>query len=59
MRSGSLISGVSSALTLWSYIPLYALPALIGGCLLKMPIEVRDRHRCPRRRDELMNERVF
>ena len=59
MHNGSIISGASFALAPWSYIPLYALPALIGGCLLKVPIEVCDRHRCPRRRGELMNERVF
>jgi len=39
--TASLIIEASLALAFWSYIPLYALPLAIGGCLLKVPIEER------------------
>ena len=42
--SGNLIVSASFALAFWSYIPLYALPLSIGAYLLKVPIEVCDRH---------------
>ena len=54
VTSGSLIAGASLAFALWSYIPLYILPVTIGGCLLKVLIEVRDRHQCPRWSSGLM-----
>ena len=38
-----------------STVPLYAFPVTIGGCLLKVLIEVRDCHRCPRRSSGLMD----
>ena len=54
IRRGGLISGASLTFVLWSYLPLYVLPIAIGGCLLKVPIEVRDRHQCSCRSGELM-----
>ena len=51
--SGSLVVEASLALVAWSYLPLYTLPIAIGGCLLKVPIEVRDRHRGLCRSSEL------
>ena len=47
VHSGALITEASFALVFWSYLPLYALLLAIGGCLLKVPIEVRDRLRRP------------
>ena len=49
MRSGSIFIAASSALVLWSYIPLYALFFAISGSVLKVPIEVRYPHQSPRR----------
>jgi len=54
--SGNLIVGASFALAFWSYIPLYFLPIAIGAYLLKVPIEVCDRHQRPRQNRVLMNE---
>ena len=59
MYSGGLINQASLALALWSYLPLYTFVIAIGGCLLKMPIEVRDRRRSPNRSGELMCRFVF
>jgi len=58
MHSGSVIVEVSFALAFWSYIPLYALLFAISGSVLKVPIEVRDRHKHPRR-SKLTNEHTF
>jgi len=56
IHSGNLIVAASLPLAFWSYIPLYALPIAIGACLLKVKIEVCDRHQHPRRGRVLMNE---
>ena len=50
MHSGGLIAEASLALAFWSYLPLYALLIAIGGCLLKVPIEVRDCRQNPYQR---------
>ena len=55
--SGNLIVGASLALAFWSHIPLYFLPIAIGACILKVPIEVRDRHQRLRQNRVLMSER--
>jgi len=57
-HSGGVVVGASLALVFWSYIPLYALPFAISSCLLKIPIEVCVRTRCPRR-SELTDECIF
>jgi len=54
--SGYLIVGTSLSLALWSYIPLYVLPVAVGACLLKVSIEVCDRHQGPHQSHVLMNE---
>lgn len=43
-HSANIIMEAFLALAYWSYVPLYFLPFAIGGCLLKVPIEVRHRH---------------
>ena len=58
MHSGALIGTASLVLTLWSYLPLYVLPIAIGGCALKVSIEVRDLQ-CPYRSGKLMDKYVF
>ena len=58
LHSGSVIATTSLALAFWSYIPLYLLPVKIGLLLLKVPLEVRDRHQSPRRSGELTNKHI-
>ena len=59
MHSGALIDQASLVLVLWSYLPLCSLAVAIGGCLLKVPIEVRGVHHSPCRSGELIYECTF
>ena len=59
IHRGSIVLGASFALAVWSYIPLYTLLFAIGGCLLKMPIEVCGHHQRPTCRRELIDESMF
>ena len=58
MHSGGLIAGASLTLAFWSYIPLYTFAIATCGCLIKVPIEVRD-YQNPHGSGELMSECIF